>query len=181
MMAASPAELGITVGQPFRWRVVSCPGWAAFCALPPAPSPLDSMGPFAWSSAAQGLDFGGRWAVHDQPGNAIPVAWNTGAFAANGTQGALLVHHHNGEGARAEPVLVQTDAVVPPSSADLAVATFLPVSLIQPSTDATMTVTVSNAGPTEASGLAVHARLPRGLSYLSHAGAADTTATGLWR
>ena len=139
------------------------------------------MGPFTWSSAAQGLDFGGRWAVHDQPGNAIPVAWNTGAFAANGTQGALLVHHHNGEGARAEPVLVQTDAVAPPSSADLAVAIALPVSLIQPSTNATMTVTVSNAGPTEASGLAVHVPLPRGLSYLSHAGGGGyAPATGLW-
>ena len=90
------------------------------------------MGPFTWSTAAQGLDFDGGWALDDQPGNAIPVAWNTANFAANGTQGALLVHHHNGEGTRAEPVLVQTDAVAPPSSADLAVALALPVSLIQP-------------------------------------------------
>ncbi len=181
MMAATPAELGITVGQPFRWRVVSCPGWAAFCALPPEPSPLDSMGPFTWSTAAQGLDFAGSWAAQDQPGDAIPVAWNTATFAANGTQGALLVHHHNGEGARAEPVLVQTDAVAPPSSADLAVAIDLPVSLLQPSTSATMTVTVSNGGPAAASGLAIHVPLPRGLSYVSHAGGGGyDPATGLW-
>jgi uncharacterized repeat protein (TIGR01451 family) len=181
MMAATPAELGITVGQPFRWRVASCPGWAAFCALPPAPAPLDSMGPFTWSTAAQGLDFGGSWALDDQPGNTIPVAWNTASFAANGTQGALLVHHHGREGVRAEPVLVQTDAVTPPPSADLAVAVALPVSLIQPSTTATMTVTVSNAGPTAASGLAVHVPLPRGLSYASHAGGGSyEPATGLW-
>ncbi len=181
MVAATPAEIGVTVGQPFRWRVVSCPGFAAFCGLPPAPYPLDSMGPFTWSTAAQGLDFGGAWALDDQPGNAIPVAWNTANFAANGTQGALLVHHHNGEGTRAEPVLVQTDAVAPPSSADLAVALALPVSLIQPSTTATMTVTVSNAGPTAAS----WPRRPRpaapGLAYVSHAGAGTyDPATGVW-
>jgi subtilisin family serine protease len=181
MMAASPAELGVTVGQPFRWRVVSCPGWAASCALPPDPSPLDSMGPFRWSTAAQGLDFGGSWAVPDQPGNAIPVAWNTANFGTNGTQGALLVHHHNGEGTRAEPVLVQTDAVAPPPSADLAVAVDLPVSQIRRSATAAMAVTVSNAGPSAASGLAVHVPLPPGLVYVSHSGAgAYDPATGLW-
>ena len=181
MVAATPAEIGVTVGQPFRWRVASCPGYAVSCALPPAPYPLDSMGPFTWSTAAQGLDFGGAWALDDQPGNAIPVAWNTANFAANGTQGALLVHHHNGEGTRAEPVLVQIDAVAPPSSADLAVALALPVSLIQLSTTATMTVTVANAGPTAATGLAVHVPLPRGLAYVSHAGAGTyDPATGIW-
>jgi uncharacterized repeat protein (TIGR01451 family) len=181
MMAATPAQIGVTVGQPFRWRVVACPGDAPFCALPPAPYPVDEMGPFTWSTAAQGLDFGGAWALHDQPGNAVPVAWNVAHLAANGTQGALLVHHHNGQGVRAEPVLVQTDAVTPPPSADLAVALALPVSLIQPSTTATMTVTVSNAGPAGASGLAVHVPLPQGLAYVSHAGGGTyDPATGVW-
>lgn len=181
MLAATPAEIGVTVGQPFRWRVVSCPGHAAFCALPPAPYPLDSMGPFTWSTAAQGLDFGGSWAVDDQPGNAVPVAWNAASLAANGSAGALLVHHHDVEGTRAEPVLVQADAVAPPPSADLAVGLALPVTLIQPSTSATLTVTVSNAGPAAASGLVVHVPLPRGLAYVSHAGAgAYDPAAGLW-
>jgi uncharacterized repeat protein (TIGR01451 family) len=181
MVAATPAEIGVTVGQPFRWRVVSCSGYAPSCALPPAPYPVDSMGPFTWSTAAQGLDFGGSWLLDDQPGNTIPVAWNVASLAANGSLGALLVHHHNGEGTRAEPVLMQTDAVAPPASADLAVALALPVSLIQPSTTATMTVTVANAGPAAASGLAVHVPLPRGLAYVSHAGAgAYDPATGVW-
>jgi uncharacterized repeat protein (TIGR01451 family) len=181
MMAATPAQLGITVGQPFRWRVVSCPGFAAFCGLPPTPSPLDSMGPFTWNDAAQGLDFDGALGLDDQPGNAIPVTWDTANFATNGTQGALLVHHHNGEGIRAEPVLVQTDAVTPPSSADLAVTLALPVTLIQPSTTATVTVSVSNAGPTAASSLLVHVPLPRGLAYVSHSGAgAYDPMTGVW-
>jgi subtilisin family serine protease len=181
MVAATPAEIGVTVGQPFRWRVVSCPGYAPSCALPPAPYPVDSMGPFTWSTAAQGLDFGGAWALDDQPGSAIPVAWNVASLAAHGSLGALLVHHHNGEGTRAEPVLVQTDAVTPPSSADLAVALALPVSLIQSSTTATMTVSVSNAGPAAASGLAVHVPLPGGLAYVSHAGGGTyDPATGVW-
>ena len=181
MVAATPAEIGVTVGQPFRWRVASCPGYAASCALPPAPYPLDSMGPFTWSTAAQGLDFGGAWALDDQPGNAVPVAWNVANLAANGSLGALLVHHHNAEGTRAEVVLVQADAVAPPPSADLAVALALPVSFIQPSTTATMTVSVSNAGPAAASGLAVHVPLPRGLAYVSHTGTgAYDPATGVW-
>lgn len=181
MMAATPTQLGVTVGQPFRWRVVACPGFSAFCGLPPAPSPLDSLGPFTWSTAAPGLDFDGVWAIDDQPANTLPVAWNTANFAANGTQGALLVHHQNGEGSRAEPVLVQTDAVALPSSADLAVALSLPVTLIQAATTATMTATVSNAGPTAASGLAVHVPLPRGLVYVSHAGpGAYDPVAGVW-
>jgi uncharacterized repeat protein (TIGR01451 family) len=181
MVAATPAEIGATVGQPFRWRVASCPGYAASCALPPAPYPVDEMGPFTWSITAQGLDFGGAWAVHDQPGNAVPVAWNVAHLAANGSLGALLVHHHNGEGTRAEPVLVQTDAVTPPPSADLAVALAVPVTLIQPATTATMTVTVSNAGPTAASGLAVHVPLPGGLAYASHTGGGTyDPVTGVW-
>jgi uncharacterized repeat protein (TIGR01451 family) len=180
MMAATPAQLGVTVGQPFRWRVVSCPGFNPFCALPPA-SPLDQMGPFTWSTAAQGLDLGGVWALDDQDGASLPVTWNTAHFAANGTQGALLVHHHNREGLRAEPVLVQTDAVAPPDSADLAVALDLPVSLIQPGSTATMTVTVSNAGPSAASGLAVHVPLPSGLAYASHAGPGTyDPGSGVW-
>ena len=181
MMAATPAQLGVTVGQPFRWRVVACPGFAAFCGFPPTPSPLDALGPFTWSTAAPGLDFDGMWAIDDQPGNALPVAWNTANFAANGTQGALLVHHHNGDGTRAEPVLVQTDAVAPPSSADLAVALALPVTLIQTATTATMIVTVSNAGPTAASGLAVHVPIPRGLAYVSHSGPGTfDSVAGVW-
>jgi Domain of unknown function DUF11 len=181
VMTAAPADLGITVGQPFRWRVASCPGWAPLCALPPAPYPIDSMGPFNWSTAAQGLDFGGSSAVDDQPGNAIPLAWNTGNFAANGTRGALLAHHHNGEGGRAEPVLVQTDAVLPPASADLAVAVDSPASVIQRATTAAMTVTVTNKGPAAASGLTVHVPLPHGLGYVSHSGmGAYDAASGLW-
>ncbi len=111
----------------------------------------------------------------------IPVAWNTATFAVNGTQGALLIHHHNREGSRAEPVLVQTDAVTPPSSADIAVGLVCPASVIERSTTAVLTASVSNAGPAAASGLTVHVPLPRGLAYVSHAGAgAYDPSTGVW-
>lgn len=180
-IAATPAQLGVTPGQPFRWRVVSCPGWNAYCSLPPSPSPLDALGPFTWNTAAQGLDFGGDWALDDQPGNTIPVAWNTANFTTNGTQGALLIHHHNGEGTRAEPVLVQTDGVALPASADLALALSLPVTQVQPRSTATLGALVYNAGPTAATGVLVHVPLPLGLAYVSHAGGGSyDPATGLW-
>jgi len=42
-------------------------------------------------------------------------------------------------------------------------------------------VTVSNAGPTAAGGLAVHVPLPRGLAYVSHAGAGTyDPVAGVW-
>jgi len=37
----------------------------------------------------------------------IPVSWNTANFAANGTVGALLLHHLGVEGRRAEVVPVK--------------------------------------------------------------------------
>jgi uncharacterized repeat protein (TIGR01451 family) len=181
MLAATSADLGVTPGQPFRWRVVSCPGSSSFCGFPPSPTPLDSMGPFTWNTAAPGLDFGGAWALDDQPGNTIPVAWNVANLTADGSPGALLLHHHNATGTRAEPVPVQTDAVLPPDSADLAVGLDLPVVLIEPATDATFKVSVSNLGSSTASGLAVHVPIPAGLTHVSHAGAGSyDPASGVW-
>ncbi len=180
MLGATPAQLGITVGQPFKWRVVSCPGFDPFCGLPGG-APLDSMGPFTWSTAAQGLDFNGGWALDDQDTATIPVGWNTANFAANGTVGALLLHHLAGEGRRAEAVLVQTSATTAPSAADLAVTVGVSNPLAQFQSEVTVTVTVSNAGPEDAAGVVVHAPIPAGLTHVSHSGPGTyDPVTGLW-
>jgi uncharacterized repeat protein (TIGR01451 family) len=180
MLAATPAQLGITVGQPFKWRVVACPGFDPFCGLPGG-STLDSMGPFTWSTAAQGLNFGGAWALDDQNAAEIPANWDTTKFAANGTVGALLLHHLAAEGRRAEVVLVQTDPAVPPSTADLAVTAGVSSPLAQFQSEVTFTATVSNAGPQDATGVVVHAPIPAGLTHVSHSGSGTyDPATGLW-
>jgi uncharacterized repeat protein (TIGR01451 family) len=78
-------------------------------------------------------------------------------------------------------VLLQSDAVEPPASADLAVALDSPASVIQRSAKATMTVRVTNEGPSAAAGVTVHVPLPRGLAYVSHAGTgAYDPASGMW-
>jgi len=179
VIAATPAQLGITVGQPFQWKVASCPGFASTCGLGASPTPLDVLGPFTWNTAAQGLDLDGLWGMDDQPGATLPVTWNTANFATNGTLGALLVHHLNGEGTRAEPVLVQTDAVNPPASADLAVAVSTPLAVVQRLATSTVTVQVSNAGPTAATGVVVHVPLPSGLAWVSDDGGLAPTVAGL--
>jgi uncharacterized repeat protein (TIGR01451 family) len=180
MLGATPAQLGITVGEPFRWRVVSCPGFDPLCGLPGG-SPLDSMGPFTWSTAGQGLDFDGGWALDDQDGAAIPVSWSTANLAANGSVGALLLHHLGAEGRRAEAVLVQTSATTPPPTADLAVTIGVSNPLPQLHSEVAVTATVSNAGPEDASGVAVHVPIPAGLAYVSHSGlGAYVPATGIW-
>jgi len=191
VMAATPAQLGITPGSTFKWKVSTCPGYASTCGFGASPSPLDTLGPFSWNTAAQGLDFNGLWAMDDQPGATLPVTWNTANITANGTLGALLLHHLNGEGTRAEPVLVQTDAVNPPASADLAVVLSTPLAVVQRRSTSTLTVTVSNAGPstaTGAGGVLVHVPLPPGLAWVSDNGGPAPTSvanaydpsSGIW-
>jgi uncharacterized repeat protein (TIGR01451 family) len=180
MLGATPAQLGITVGQPFKWRVVSCPGYDPFCGLPGGEA-LDSMGPFTWNTATQGLDFSGDWGLDDQDAATIPVGWNTANIATNGSVGALLLHHLGAEGRRAEVVLVQTSATTPPSAADLVVSAAVSNPLAQFQSEVTFTATVSNAGPQDATGVVVHVPVPAGLTYVSHSGSgAYVPATGVW-
>jgi uncharacterized repeat protein (TIGR01451 family) len=180
MLGATPAQLGITVGQPFKWRVVTCPGFDPFCGLPGG-APLDAMGPFTWNTAAQGLDFNGDWLLDDQDTADIPVGWNTANLTANHTVGALLLHHLGAEGRRAEVVLVQTDAVTPPSAADIAVTAGVSNALARFQSEVTVTVNASNAGPQDATGVVVHAPIPAGLTHVSHSGPGTyDPASGLW-
>ena len=57
----------------------------------------EAAGPFSWNyaAAAQGLNFTGKHLLQDLNGAAIPVTWNLANLTANGSQGALLLHHRD--------------------------------------------------------------------------------------
>ena len=183
ILAATPAQLGLPAGTTkFRWKVETCPGFLPLCG------PLDSffydtaVGPFKWDYAAanQGLNFAGANLKQDLNGATLPVTWNLTNLANNGSLGALLFHHHNAAGNRAQAVVVQGSP-----SADLGVSLSF-VSTLAP-TDTTLgatvtfTAAVSNAGPNAATGVVVSVPIPAGLTYVSDDGAgAYDSSTGLW-
>ncbi|MDX1999000.1 MAG: IPTL-CTERM sorting domain-containing protein [Thermoanaerobaculia bacterium] len=172
-LAATPAQLGLVTGDTtFRYRVDTCPGFNPLCT-----TKIDSaVGPFFFNYAAQGLNFGGANLVFDLNGAAPPVTWNTANMTTNGALGALLLHHLNGFGKRAEVVVLEGTP-----SADLAVTkTMAPASPVL-GQNVVFTITVSNAGPDTASGIQVADILPAGLTYVSdNGGGAYNTTTEIW-
>src|SRR5262249_52580803 len=135
-----------------------------------------AVGPFSWNWAAQGLNFGGDFLDEDLNGNSLPVTWNTANLTANGSLGALLLHHHNAAGKRAEVVLLeraQPAALALPKMADNAT----PAA----AANVVFTITVTNNGPNNATGVVVNDFLPAGLTWVSDDSAgAYVPATGLW-
>jgi uncharacterized repeat protein (TIGR01451 family) len=175
---ATPAQLGLaTVNTPFRYRIETCPGFAPVC------QPLhgfhydEAVGPFTWNGGARGLDFGnGSNLLFDLNGGSIPVTWNTANLAANGSLGALLLHHHNAAGSRAEVVLLEGTA-----SADLSITKSMNPASPTLGQNVTFTVTVTNNGPDAATGVVVSDAVPTGLTYVSdNGGGAYDPGLGLW-
>ncbi len=186
VLGASPAQLGMTAGDTtFRYKIVTCPATNTGCARtttgdhcsPAATSRYDeAAGPYFYNWAAQGINFGGNFLDEDLNGATLPVSWNTANMTTNGSLGALLLHHHNAAGTRAEVVLLDTA-----QAADLAIAkSVLPVNPTV-GQNVTFTVTVTNNGPNTASGIVVSDPLPSGLTYVSdNGGGAYVSGTGLW-
>jgi uncharacterized repeat protein (TIGR01451 family) len=177
--AASPAQLGLaSVNSPFRYRIETCPGFAPLC------QPLhgfhfdEAVGPFTWNGGARGLDFGAANSglAFDLNGGSIPVTWNTANLATNGSLGALLLHHHNAAGSRAEVVLLEGTA-----SADLSITKSMNPPSPTIGQNVTFTLTVTNNGPDAATGVVVSDFLPGGLTYVSDdGGGAYDPGLGLW-
>jgi subtilisin family serine protease len=75
--------------------------------------PIDTTDWMTYDYANPGLDFtGGENGVpmyYDVPGNSIPVTYDEAAFEANGSLGALLLHHYNVKGDRAQVLGVFTE------------------------------------------------------------------------
>jgi uncharacterized repeat protein (TIGR01451 family) len=173
VLTATPAQLAIP-GTTFKWKVQTCPGFDPLCL---GGSPIDTIsGPLSWDTANQGLNFSGSRLLQDIPGATIPVAFNTANITTNGSLGALLIHHHNGEGTRAQAIPVQGTA-----SADLSVTKSVMPAVPALNSNATFTVTVRNLGASTATNVVVADPLPAGLAYVSDDGGGSyNSATGLW-
>jgi uncharacterized repeat protein (TIGR01451 family) len=187
VLGATPAQLGFasTAVTTLRYKVVTCPGSNPGCARtttgdrcsPPAGTFFDqAAGPFVYNWGAQGLNFGGDFLDEDLNGNSLPVTWNTANMTANGSLGALLLHHHNGVGKRAEVVLLEGAP-----AADLALTKTVDNPTPAAGANVVFTITVTNNGPNNATGVVVNDFLPAGLTYVSDdGGGAYVPGTGLW-
>jgi subtilisin family serine protease len=111
---------------------------------------VDHLGPFTYNLGSPGLDFGGRTLAEDLPGAKIPVNFNVANLNANGSLGALLLHHHNKAGSTAEVLSVSQPTPVLQSAVSRkvhgAAGTFdLPLTL----TPLTNPTTEPRQGPTQ--------------------------------
>ncbi|MFL6196486.1 MAG: IPTL-CTERM sorting domain-containing protein [Thermoanaerobaculia bacterium] len=187
-LSATPAQLGLPAGDTtFRYKIITCPGGAPLCARsalattngcsPAAGTFYDqAAGPYFWSSAAQGLNFGGGQLFFDLNGATLPVTWNTANMTTNGSLGALLLHHHNTVGNHAEVVLLEGAP-----SADLSITKSMSPASPTLGQNVTFTVTVTNTGPDAATGVLVEDFLNTGLTYVSDdGGGAYDDGLGLW-
>jgi len=104
MILAVPASsIGLSDANPrFNYRVETYAGGL----------PIDASTTHTYSAATAGLDFGNGlshgplWV--DLPGATIPIGFNGAAYAANGSIGILLVHHHNASTDRTQVISVLT-------------------------------------------------------------------------
>jgi uncharacterized repeat protein (TIGR01451 family) len=175
-LAATPASLGIT-GTSFRWKVVTCPATEPLCGPLGGSIYDEAAGPYFWNRAAQGLDFGGTNLAQDLNGASLPVTWNTANMTTNGTLGALLLHHHNGVGDRAQVVTLDTNPAI--SDLGLTLTSSSPAPGI--GQQATLTLTATNNGPSPTTGIVVSTSLLTGVDYVSDdGGGAYDVGQELW-
>ncbi|HEX7174663.1 MAG TPA: S8 family serine peptidase [Pyrinomonadaceae bacterium] len=181
-LSVDPAAIGLSAGNTnFRYKVETCPGFAPLCSSLEGFSPSDrAAGPYTWDYANPGLDFGNQVLVQDLNGKTIPVTANLTNLTNNGSLGALLLHHHNARGTRAEVVAV--DGLATAAVADLGLS--LTVNNAAPNAGSTITFTLSvtNNGPAAATNVRVTStELPIGLTYLSdNSGGTFDPSTRTW-
>ena len=187
ILAATPAQLGIasTAVTTIKYKVVTCPGNSTCASTTGANdhcSPASNAyydqaaGPYTYNWAAQGLDFGGNFLDEDLNGNSFGVKWNTANMTANGSLGALFLHHQNGSGHRAEVAVL---AGTPHD--DLSVALGMAPPTPNVGDTVTITVTAANAGPDNATGVQVNVPLPASMTWVSDdSAAAYDPALGVW-
>ncbi len=63
---------------------------------------VDSSGPFTYDATRPGLDFGQNTIIFDLNNTTIPVGYNLNDFRSANSEGALILHHHNTSGNRAQ-------------------------------------------------------------------------------
>ena len=195
ILGASPSVMGFaaTTDTDFWYKVVTCPGTALACArtsptttdgCSPSPTAIyDQTGRYYYNWAAPGLSFSGNFLDDDLNGAALPVSWNNANIQTNGSLGALLLHHHNGQGKRAEVVLI--DSVINSTNlgdrADLGVTGSVSNPTPAMGSNVTLTFAVTNNGPNAATGVKLMGQGGDGLNYVSDdGGGAFNPANGTW-
>jgi uncharacterized repeat protein (TIGR01451 family) len=175
-LSATPSQLGLTMTTSFRYKIVTCPGFAPLCAELNGFQYDEAAGPYTWDRAAQGLDFGGVTLAPDLDGATLPVTWNTTNLTARGSLGGLVLHHHNVDGSRAQVVTLEGSGV---ATGDLGVT--LTASNTTPAEGeiVTFTIVASNAGTTPVANVRVMVVAPSTLEFLHSDGPFDP-ATGVW-
>jgi uncharacterized repeat protein (TIGR01451 family) len=178
-LAADRTRLKINAATgAFRYAVRTCPGSSPLCLALNGFRYDEAAGPYSWNylAANQGLDFGGGNLFFDLNGASLPVSWNTANLTANGSLGALLLHHHNEEGQRAEVVLLEGTA-----SADLALTKSVDIPNPAFGQNVTFTLQVTNNGSAAVTGAVVEDLLPSGLTWVSdNSGGAYNPGLGIW-
>lgn len=106
-MIAPLAALGLTGGETIHYYVDTFDPAAGISP------PVDEVGPQTYNLGAQGLDFGGAILLDDLPGATIPVTYNVANLTANGSLGALLLHHHNAAGLTGQVLTVPPVTILP--------------------------------------------------------------------
>jgi uncharacterized repeat protein (TIGR01451 family) len=187
ILGATPSQLGMTstAQTSFRYKIVTCPGSNPSCArsttgdhcTPAAGTFYDqAVGPYTYNWGAQGLNFGGDFLDEDLNGKSLPVTWSTANMTANGSLGALLLHHQNATGLRAQVIPFDTA-----QRADLGLTKTVDNAAPALGANVVFTLTVTNNGPNNATGVVVNDFLPDGLDYVSDdGGGAYVPGTGLW-
>jgi subtilisin family serine protease len=157
------------IGGAFDYRISTCFGLSPLCAVA-----SDTAGPYRWNHTAQGLDFGGAILADAQAGGAVPVTFNTANMTANGSLGALLLHHFNGEGNRAQLVVLEGAQQADGSVAIAVDNPNAPVGSV-----VTVTLTAANTSTTAINGASVAVELPAGVQALGDNGG-GTFSNGVW-
>jgi uncharacterized repeat protein (TIGR01451 family) len=177
ILAASPHDLGIT-GTSFRYRVEACPGFLPLCSFTNNFRYDGADGPYTFDFANPGLDFGGNFLAFDLNGTSLPFNYNAGNIISNGSLGALLLHTHNTGGTQAQALPLKGARW-----ADVAVATSVAPAVLpqKPNSKVTLTIQVTNSGPSKARQVRVFDFLPSGLAYVSDDGhGAYDPNLGIW-
>lgn len=109
IMPVSASRLGLNNSNPrFDYQIVT------FSRDEPSGNPIDATAKLTYSAATAGLDFTNGSAVgpvwFDLPATNVNVNFNLTPYVDNGSQGVLLLHHHNAAGAREEVINVTKPA-----------------------------------------------------------------------
>jgi len=179
ILAASPAQLGLANGvTSFRYGVATGPGSMPLSSLLNGFDYDEAIGPYTWNYAAQGLNFNGANFADDLDGSTLFVAYNTTALAANNSLGALLIHHHNSAGNRAQTIPLQIGQTM---GVDVAVTQTASTLTPAPNQRVTLTIIATNNGPAAASNVIINSTLSQNLAYYSDDSAGKFSAqTGIW-